>query len=360
MGPNDRRAIEDYLKADADDDQRKALMSSLGSLDIGEAWLWEPGGDPPLFDKVRIRQRNTFNSSATPKPGQRRVEPSKFADVDLEAVKGEMAAAIERATADDPKALKRRIAELERILTQKTSVPEKVIEYVTETVEVSVPYVPEEIRKAAKTLSVAAQELLAALDVPPKPVPVVKQPSRPSAPVRHERAVTSPSVGPAPDASDVALGKAERAILSVLAQFPGGRTRQQVATLSGYSGKSSGFANSLSRLRTLSLINRGEPIRATAEGLSAIEGQVEPLPTGRGLLHHWNSKLGKAERAILEATIEAWPASLTRDEVAERTGYSPTSSGFANALSKLRTLELIGGRGEIVADETLAQEVRNG
>jgi hypothetical protein len=154
------------------------------------------------------------------------------------------------------------------------------------------------------------------------------------------------------------LGRAERAILTVLAQFPSGRTRQQVATLSGYSNKSSGFANSLSKLRVMGLIDRGDPIRATDDGLATIAGQYEPLPIGTALLHHWNSKLGRAERTILGVVIEAWPASLTREEVAERSDYSPTSSGFANALSKLRTLELISGRGDIVADETLAREVK--
>ncbi len=78
------------------------------------------------------------------------------------------------------------------------------------------------------------------------------------------------------------------------------------------------------------------------------------------MLDHWNSKLGKAEKAILSVTIDAWPNALTRDEVAELTGYSPSSSGYGNALSKLRTLELISGRGDILADETLAREVRGG
>lgn len=36
----------------------------------------------------------------------------------------------------------------------------------------------------------------------------------------------------------------------------------------------------------------------------------------------------------------------------------PGGGGFNNALSRLRTLQLIDGRGELRADETLAQEAK--
>lgn len=374
MGPNDRRAIEDYLKADADDDQRKALMASLGSLDIGEAWLWEPGGEPPLFDRVRIRERHTFNSSATPKPGQRRVEPSKFAEVDLAAVKDEMAAAIERAAADDPKTLKRRIAELERLVAQKSpAAPAAKVEIRTETVEVPVPFIPESIPKMIGEFRAATEKFFsnietvifdAATQEPSRaPVrrspPVVREPA-PKVPITVIPARRPPPITTSLD-GDVRLPKAEKTILTVLAQFPDGRSRRQLAMLSGYSSKSGGFNNALAKLRTAGLINKsGEPVKATPEGLAAIDGMFEPLPTGRALLEHWNSKLGKAERLILGVCIEAWPESLTRDRVAEITGYSGMSGGFNNALAKLRTLELISRGAEIFADETLAQEVHNG
>ncbi len=378
IGPNDRRAIEDYVKADADDEQRKVLMGSLASLGLGEAWLWEPAGDPPLFDRVKIRERNTFNSSATPKAGQRRVEPSKFAEVDLAAVQTQMAEAIHRAEENDPKALRKRIAELEKELSKKSVAPKVETVTVTETVEVPTPYVPQEVIDSANELGSLIDGLRTGYQTLASKIPAYSAPiaSKSSRATRKSPSTSTATAAPVPQRTppaprtpiasrqgsvgDSSLGKAEKSILSVLAQFPAGRTRQQVATLSGYSGKSSGFANALSKLRTMELINRGDPIRATEAGLNEIAGQVEPLPTGIGLLHHWNSKLGKAEKAILSVTIDAWPSALSRDEVAELTGYSPLSSGFANALSKLRTLELISRGGDITADETLAEEVRGG
>lgn len=370
MGPNDRRAIEDYLKADADDEQRKALMSSLASLDIGEAWLWEPGGEPPLFDRVHIRERHTFNSSATPKPGQSRVEPSKFAKVDLDAVKSEMQAAIERAKSDDPKELRKKIADLEHQL--KTFKPVETIA----TVEIEVEKIVEVVPEWVTTLRVDLQKILD--EVVKEHADLFSSPLRPglrkveSPPRRGQYRVATtpepkmdktgappPPPRNRPDPNDeVNLGRCERAILSVLAQFPHGRTRQQVATLSGYSVTSGGFANSLGKLRTLGFIEGRGDLQITDSGSVAIDGQYDPLPTGPALLTHWQRKLGKCERAILHCLVDAWPKSMARDDIATTTGYSPTSGGFANSLGKLRTLELIEGRGELKADDTLAREVQ--
>jgi hypothetical protein len=149
MGTNDRKAVDDILKSEGNEVERKTLMGTLPGLGVGEAWIYEPGGDPPLFDRVQIRERRTFNSSATPKPGQKRVEPSKFAAVDLSAVKDQMAEAIERAEANDPRTLHKRVAELEKLLAtaRKNTVAEPVVRYVEKIVEVevAVPFIPRDL-----------------------------------------------------------------------------------------------------------------------------------------------------------------------------------------------------------------------
>jgi uncharacterized protein len=110
VGPNDQKAVETYVKAQGSDEERAELMGSLASLKLGEAWVWEPGAEPPLFERVQIRNRRTFNSSATPKSGERKSEPRKLADVDLEALRGKISATIERAKAEDPKELRKQLA----------------------------------------------------------------------------------------------------------------------------------------------------------------------------------------------------------------------------------------------------------
>lgn len=127
----------------------------------------------------------------------------------------------------------------------------------------------------------------------------------------------------------------------MLAQFPAGRTRKQLAVLAGYSAKSSTFRNALGRLRTLGLATPAsvEPIQATEAGMEAA-AHVEPLPTGRALFEHWRGQLKPSERALLDTLYAAWPAGLDRDALAEAAEYSAASSTFRNALGRLRTLEL--------------------
>ena len=94
-----------------------------------------------------------------------------------------------------------------------------------------------------------------------------------------------------------------------------------------------------------------EGLRITEEGLEAL-GTVDPLPSGQALVEYWKSKLGKAERSILEVLVSAYPDSLGKETVAEAAGYAADGGGFNNALGRLRTLELIEGRGELRASSS--------
>ena len=146
---------------------------------------------------------------------------------------------------------------------------------------------------------------------------------------------------------------AERKILTALAQHPEGRRKNQVALLTGYAVSGGGFNNALSALRSKSWIAGRDLLKITAPGQTAL-GQWEPLPQpGPPLLEHWTLHLGKAERAILQALAQAHPGSLTKEQVGAATGYEATGGGFNNALSRLRTLTLIEGRGELRASDTL-------
>jgi len=92
-------------------------------------------------------------------------------------------------------------------------------------------------------------------------------------------------------------------------------------------------------------------------GIQAL-GSWEPLPAGAALIDHWRSRLGKAERLILEALTQAYPAGLNKEEVATRAGYQASGGGFNNALGRLRTLELVQGRGELRANDNLFDSSR--
>jgi len=83
-------------------------------------------------------------------------------------------------------------------------------------------------------------------------------------------------------------------------------------------------------------------------------GPYEPLPVGEQLVQWWKrEQLGKAESAILDVLVEHWPDAVPVEVIAEATGYSATSGGFRNALSRLRSLQLAAGRGELRISDTL-------
>ncbi len=149
------------------------------------------------------------------------------------------------------------------------------------------------------------------------------------------------------------LAAGERRILTALAQYPQGRSKVQVAVLTGYAATGGGFNNYLGALRSRALIKGdGESLTITEAGIQAL-GSWEPIPAGAALIDYWRGRLEKAERLILETLTEAYPAGLGKEEVAARAGYEANGGGFNNALGRLRTLELVQGRGEIRASDNL-------
>ena len=149
------------------------------------------------------------------------------------------------------------------------------------------------------------------------------------------------------------ISSGERRILTALVQYPQGRTKVQAAVLTGYALNGGGFNNYLGALRSRALIrDDGDRLMITETGIEAL-GSWEPLPIGSALVDYWRGRLGKAERLILETLTEVYPDALTKEEVATKAGYEPKGGGFNNALGRLRTLELVQGRGDLRASENL-------
>lgn len=339
--PHDRKAIAGWLEHHEEAGDVAASLSELGP---GESWIISPGFLGRIV-RVQWNRRRTFDSGATPVAGAgRRSTPVSLADIDLNEVAALMADTIERAKADDPAALRARIRQLEGELAERPAA-----EPIVEVREVPV-IDPELVARLETALAITTTNAAELLDV----AQVVRELLTATATEARHRldvTVTSPTRAPQPSARPKAatvpaateLGKAERAVLTVLVQHPEGRTKTQIALLSGYSIKSSAIGNALGRLRSLGYATKGGTItQATPEGVAAL-GDVEPLPTGAALLEHWRSQLGKAEKACLDVFVDAWPEHLDKATVADRTGYSASSSAIGNALGRLRSLELVDG-----------------
>lgn len=342
--PQDRAAVKAWVDIHADSNE---MLDTLPTLASGEAWVWSPEFLHTL-QRVKFRRRRTFDSGATPKVGQARKAPATLADVDLAAIKEQMAETIERAKADDPKDLRKRISDLERQLAERpTETVEKVTEvavFTDETIERL-----ERVFEGVGDLSAVLRDaLLAAGDLRAgrfEPTSRVVTPPR------------STTARPAParmsSSGDTKLGKGERKVLDVLAEYPGGRTYNELAFLAGYSAKASTLGVILANLRRAGLVEPGnQPVRATADG-HAEAGGVRERPTGQALLDQWldHPRMGEGERRVLSALIERYPAALSHEELCETTGYSPIASTTGVILSKLRKLGLVEKGARRVAPE---------
>lgn len=154
------------------------------------------------------------------------------------------------------------------------------------------------------------------------------------------------------DSSNGSLGKAERKILTALAQYPEGRQKTQIAILTGYSHRGGSFNNALSACRSQGYAVGSDHMKITQEGIEAL-GSYDPLPEGEELFAHWMGSVGKAEKSILSVVKEAYPNAISKEDVAIGSGYEVSGGSFNNALSRLRSLELISGSKEIVLSDNL-------
>ena len=342
----DRAALGAWIEGQADAAEKNRMLARLPQMARGHGVVWIPGRG--ALDEVAFGRKATFDSSRTPKRGERR-EATALTPIDLGALQDRLATAEADVKANDPAALRRRIAELEA--AQGPDPAALRAEYdrghaagydkgrqEMKALHAHVAFVADAIGgKVDELRQITAKDLPATV---PADAPIPAPVARP-APIPARRPT-----------GDGKLSKAERAVLTVLAQYPQGRAKTQIALLTGYSHKGGGFNNSLSSLRSKGWIEgRGDPITITADGLAAL-GDYEPLPQGRALVDYWMGQLGKAERAVLETAVAHYPTPLSKDQVAQIAGYEPSGGGFNNALSRLRSLELISGRGEIKAADT--------
>lgn len=392
VGPNSLEAILDWLGSHVEKSRLRELAEKVRALEPGSALLVSPGW-LRFEGVVGIRKRTTFDSSATPKPGERAKGTKGVGAVpDLARIRERMAATIERAKAEDPRELRKRIAELERqVRTAATPAPAMV-----ERVEVPV-LLASEIAELRDLVSRVCEKVDAATHT------VESDPGRPAPratlsgePIHRERAAGRPSAtlpprspspaesrtstriaprnatssrenpparptssrasgaaqGPGSPHSDLGTGGLRR-MLCALADRPSLSVRQ-LGVRAHLAAGSGTFDTYLSRGRKAGWIEGDRhSLKITAAGREAL-GPYEPLPTGEALLRHWLGELGGSGAArMLEALADVFPRSMSRAELAAAANLVEGSGTFDTYLSRLRRLELVEGRGELRAAEEL-------
>lgn len=342
-GPQERKAIEAWTHdqgIDAD------IIGMLPKLRVGEPHVWSPSF-LKVSRTVRILPKISADVSITPKVGVRTVE-QVLTTVDVEKLKSDMAATVERAQAEDPRLLRRQLVTTQKELADAQKRIKLMVDMPILTSVLTDPdrellkafgKVFPELCKDVQNMSATCSEIQDALermDAARPPVPewpkVTNMAQRIVPTVNHERATAFP----------YDLGKCERAILQVLSQYPSiGCDSRRLTLLTGYR-YSGGFKNSLGALRQAGLIEGGNTavMRITQAGMAA--GPFEPLPADMAAYWLSHRSFGACERAILE-TLLKHPKGLTAADLCAKTGYA-YSGGFKNSLGNLRTAGVITGK----------------
>lgn len=348
VGPNSIGAVMDWLGEHVPKDKIKQHIETLRSLERGRALVVSPGW--LHFEGIaNIRARETFDSSATPKPGERAQRVTgKAAKPDLAKYQERMKETIERAKENNPAELKKELARLRGELAKRpTEVQTKVEGKIVE-VQVVTDEQVGQFRGAIEDLTTLADRLSASLlKANAKPLP------KSDRMVMHTgKTFTFVVPKPKPVLSEndgnghSDLNGPERKILRALAELLSiGKdvpSKNMVAAWSSYSPIGGAFGNPMGSLRTKGLI--AYPIAGyvtlTDSGKEAI-GQL-PAPDQDEIWRRIENTCTGPEQKILRALIDnAGENEIAKETLAEKSGYSPIGGAFGNPIGALRTKGLL-------------------
>lgn len=384
VGPNSLRAIMDWLGEHVDKAHVRELAVKVRELDVGQCLVVSPGW--LKVEKIAtIRRRETFDSSATPKPGERAKRiTGKAAKPDLKKYQERMAATIEKVKADNPAELRKEIARLTSELskgqhkdtsgTQRGQVSDTPMgvsqwleygkkygyaEFFEKKIAKEWQQIVDGANRGVKKLQTALQNIGETSEiyktVPIFGMPVNEQasagvsPSRPaveSTPQRrepHYKGAESRHSSAALPADGSITGPEQR-ILNAFATIEANNipfALPLMAAFARYSVKSSGFEKALSLCRSKHLIEDG---RLTTDGWALIPEKPE-MPSTAEIHNAIMRVLSGPEKRILGPLL-LQPSGINKDELAEQAHYSPNSSGFEKAISMVRSKGLLEKQGD--------------
>jgi hypothetical protein len=360
VSPQDRAAIDEWVRAHATTEQRDEMMASLPSLPIGTAWFWSPGW-LDLFQRVQVRRRRTLDSSATPKVGAQRPTPKALADVDLVELRERLAETIERAKEDDPKALRARIVELEKgapAKVERVEVPALTPEdkAVAEALRIAI----DGANAAFEQIGVLCADLMKKLDahlwstnfIPTqiassdrlptvKPEKVVRRDLKPANAPQLKPEVEWPKIAPphpalAPASGDGKLKRGARNMLDVLVRHHPTRLSRGVLAARAGMSESGTFGDYLGALRQQGLIETdGRGMLAPSQAGLKRSGAKPGTPMSRAeVLAVWQKATKAGARRMLGIVLGN-PAGVSREDLARLADMS-NSGTFGDYLGFLR------------------------
>lgn len=360
IAPQDRAAIKEWIDGAGDAAQGKVVLDSLAQLKRGEGWVWYPEGG--VLERVQFPMMRTYDSSATPAHGAK--AGPKVGEIRLDEVKASMAEAVKEAEANDPNLLRAKITALEAAAKKGTPAAPAPKAAPLDTA----PLIARATRDAQTAMKRSLAPILRNLEGEAARIGKSLESHRvgldafrtlieaplaevPAAPVLHlsrnaatPKALWEPKLSLNGHTPNGSLAKGERAVLIAVAMYQDGITREQATILTGY--KRSTRDAYIQRLATSGSVQvNGDAIVVTDQGIAALGGDYEPLPTGDQLREWWLGRLPEGERRVLEALIPYHPEGVDRQTLSESTGYKrSTRDAYIQRLSTRRIVEARGAR----------------
>lgn len=374
----DRDQVGAWIEGQADRAEGKKILGSLPAMQRGQGVVWIPGRG--ILDTVQFPPKTTFDSSATPKRGEKKREGATLKSLNLDALKKRLEKVETETKANDPAKLKAEIAQL-NVALKKARNADKEVEIFKELekardVIAAIPLMLDDQHKrsfvegygeAMKTLdAISHVPSRIAQRVPGKSAEKLLQTwanKKEVAIKTDQRLIVQPVVRPrmtppAPVSNSGTLPGPQQRILNSLATWGEmehhAPSNAQVAWLANYSPSSTSYTNPRSALVTAGLIEYPSPDRVaiTTEGIKHARA-IEIAD----LFEFVVSQLPGPEQRILRSVAAKYPESATNDEAAEGAGYSASSTSYTNPRSALKTKDLITypSNGRVRAAEWLFQ-----
>lgn len=365
VAPQDRKALQEWVKGNADEGEAKKVLESLARLETGEAWVWSTSHG--ILDRVRIPANRSADSSKTPDAEDDVLSPANFQPVDVSRVVellGGTGGAAESTPAADPalladnQRLRARVAELEGALEDDLALMGRWSasiarlrsfvdnEFGSERGERSVEPA-EEGRSSASPLPAEARRVPPAAEE--RRLAPVPAPAAPTDGIWTRNALDPEAPAPKGRALQVL-----NVLVEFMSQHPAARQKgvkeKTWAFLTGTKRDSSTWRGYKAALRGYFAQNgdRVIPTEAAEALFPPLDGSPRgAVQTGEYLVRQFIAGMKPAGAAkILEELLEAWPESRTRAQLAAATDAPMASSTFRGYLAPLNNLELIEKDGQ--------------
>jgi len=388
IGAHERKAIKLWIQHQGLDE---SLLDTLPSLTKGECWFWSPEWLQTL-ERIHISEKWTFDSTATPKVGEKHVKAREIKSLDLSDLRQRMKETIERQKQDDPKELRKTINELrgqikklesaKPVTETKTNTETKVVEKRI-VIEGTVTRL-EKLLERAEKLRDSFQEGVSAINTEvseirqaiidahkvnapfQETVPVIPRATAPrqpnsrqmfdaafkhdhKSPTANSARITNISL-PATN-GDIKLSCKQQEILNALAWYESigipEPSTLQVGAIALIDASGGHFSNTVGPLSSNGLVNREQGVM----GLTDLGRKYAVVPESVGSLEDYHDVLrNRVRRArsaggktieILNVVIAHGGEAVTTEQIGREANIDHTGGHFSNMIGPLSTVGLI-------------------